>query len=308
MTKQYYYTAYGLNIESDITLDGLAESSEIYENIDVRIIIGKVPDEVPDLADSDYICHTINKDFYLFVKDFARYYIKNGEEIIIEPSENITIEDAKVFVYGTCLGVCLIVKKILPIHCSAVEINGKSVLFVGDAGAGKSTIAIGLRGKGFRVIADDVIAVREEGGRYLACSGLRQQKISSDMAKHFNVDVSSLKRINLIDEREKYFLPLEDAYAADWLPIGSVIELAVGEDMLLEEVAGTKGLEILLRNTYRPMLIQPLGFAEGQFKSCSGIVKQAKIYRMTRPQNIITVEEELELIIDTFAGKEVSDG
>ena len=56
-------------------------------------------------------------------------------------------------------GALLMQRKILPLHGSAVAIDGKAYAIVGDSGAGKSTLASAFLNKGYQLLSDDVIAV-----------------------------------------------------------------------------------------------------------------------------------------------------
>jgi len=49
------------------------------------------------------------------------------------------------------------------IHASGAEHGGLGVLFVGPSGSGKSTLTLGLVQAGWRFLADDVVAVRQDG-------------------------------------------------------------------------------------------------------------------------------------------------
>jgi hypothetical protein len=59
-------------------------------------------------------------------------------------------------------------------HGSAVERNGRAVVFLGNGGAGKSTLALGLvMMKNYRLIGDDVICIsRSPDGRHMLLRGV----------------------------------------------------------------------------------------------------------------------------------------
>jgi hypothetical protein len=64
----------------------------------------------------------------------------------------------------------------LVLHASGAVTGSGACLFIARSGAGKSTIAAALGARGARVVADDAIAVRRDGGGLLAIgaySGLR---------------------------------------------------------------------------------------------------------------------------------------
>jgi len=58
--------------------------------------------------------------------------------------------------FGTVAALLLAWRGRVPLHGTAVEIDGQAVLICGNAGAGKSTLAAGLIGLGARLISDDL--------------------------------------------------------------------------------------------------------------------------------------------------------
>jgi hypothetical protein len=49
------------------------------------------------------------------------------------------------------------------VHASAVECGGRGILFSGPSESGKSTMAYACARRGFRVVSDDVVYLRDEG-------------------------------------------------------------------------------------------------------------------------------------------------
>jgi len=54
------------------------------------------------------------------------------------------------------------------IHASAVEMAGRGLLILGPSGAGKSSLALALMALGARLVADDRVILRADGGRLIA--------------------------------------------------------------------------------------------------------------------------------------------
>lgn len=58
--------------------------------------------------------------------------------------------------YGTLTAILLAWRGLIPVHASAVEIEGLGYLICGASGAGKSTLAAALIAQGARLISDDL--------------------------------------------------------------------------------------------------------------------------------------------------------
>ena len=75
-------------------------------------------------------------------------------------------DHVRLYILGTCMGALLLQRKILPLHGSAIAINGKAYAIVGDSGAGKSTLASAFLNKGYQLLSDDVIPVSLSNEEY----------------------------------------------------------------------------------------------------------------------------------------------
>lgn len=61
--------------------------------------------------------------------------------------------------YGTVVAILLAWRGRVPLHASAVEIDGHAVLIAGPSGAGKSTLCHALAHQGGRLVSDDLSAL-----------------------------------------------------------------------------------------------------------------------------------------------------
>lgn len=61
--------------------------------------------------------------------------------------------------FGTVVSIMLAWRGMVPLHGSAVEIDGRALLIAGRAGAGKSTLCAALTERGARLISDDLTAL-----------------------------------------------------------------------------------------------------------------------------------------------------
>lgn len=66
--------------------------------------------------------------------------------------------------YSTVAGLALAGIGLLPMHASAIELDGRAFLFAGSAGAGKSTITAELLAYGARFLGDDLTVISPPDG------------------------------------------------------------------------------------------------------------------------------------------------
>ncbi len=110
------------------------------------------------LAEGSYY-QAADGQFLLRVADVAAYYVTNGGQIVVQPDGKESGHLSRLYLLGTAMGVLLMQRGMVPMHGSTVDINGGGVVFTGVSGAGKSTMAAGLRRLGHSLLADDVSAI-----------------------------------------------------------------------------------------------------------------------------------------------------
>jgi hypothetical protein len=293
--KKYRYEIYGLVIESDFMHEELVPSDKPTQ---VTIINGKVPIEFDHLLYSNDHFKASKNEFLFRLEGVAKYYISNGNKIIVEPYEGADLTSVKLYILGTSLGVIQFQRGVFPIHGSAAVIDQKGVIITGVTGAGKSTLSMALRQKGYSFLTDDVAAVhfKSDGTPWVA-AGFPQQKLKSDSAQYTGVDVSSLRKVNV--DLEKYYVPVDKGFIYTPKQLMAVCEIIPShcEDISIQKVYGTQKLTTLMNHTYRAQLIPFFKMEIERFKYCSNIAQQIQVFQMIRPINKFTLEEQIEYLV-----------
>ncbi len=96
--------------------------------------------------------------FLFLIPETAIYCIEDGARITVAPLAGADADKVRVYLLGTCMGALLMLRRMLPLHGSAVVIDGRAYSFLGDSGVGKSTLAAALVHRGYPFLSDDVIA------------------------------------------------------------------------------------------------------------------------------------------------------
>ncbi|HYD16567.1 MAG TPA: hypothetical protein VEB03_01040 [Candidatus Nanoarchaeia archaeon] len=184
------YGLYGLRIQSSVPIYGLSRVAE-FGPADLRVMVGERPAWTLDLdlarervlystecADEDsepnlrvWAIH----DYQMFLLRYA-----GGIEFLIDatgtsvwtwwPSSQ-SFSTACMYLVGPVLGFVLQLRGYTSLHASCAAAEGGVIGFVGDCGAGKSTIAAALAERGYQVLSDDVLALRSHNGGFLVQPG-----------------------------------------------------------------------------------------------------------------------------------------
>lgn len=294
MGKKYSYSAFGIQFESDFILPELNTCTG--GSADVKILYGNVPSEIHSPYEEDDYYQIAENEFLFSVDGVASYYVTNGEQVIVQLF-NQDLREVRLYLLGTVMGVLLMQRGIIPIHGSAVVIEGRCIIFVGVSGAGKSTVVAALRKNGHSLLADDISAVKiDENGLPWIQSGYPQQKLWQDSASMLGIDTTPLQR--LCKDMDKYAVPVSEGFSGHSMLLNSVYEINVqpGNDIAILPVLGVEKVKIIINHTYRLELLEGLGLKLAHFKKCATMAKHISVFCLKRPESVPSLDRQVDIL------------
>jgi hypothetical protein len=304
------YTAFGLQIDSELRLPWLLPGSG--RPSDVKIRLGSVPTTLPDpLVKGSHFEATL--DTFLFrVKDVARYLVVKGEQIIIDRAPDGPEDLLDVFLMGSCFGALMHQRRLLVMHASSIQTAHGAVLFVGPSGHGKSTLLAALVDRGYAMLADDVTAIEVESQSVpVAFASFPRMRLGVEAATRVGISVDSLPRAT---DTGKCLVPVEN-FCTQALPVHAIYALSVHEatNIKVAPVDTLHRFAIVGTNTYRYSFLEGLGLRQVHFHAAARLAKAVQICRITRPaapfmldELVARLEEEFGAPPGTAKEKEVS--
>lgn len=292
-------SAYGLRIASALELPELplAEAGDV--PADVRIRFGVVaadglPGEGRQLGP---FLWAGPRTFWLEVPQVARYLIRNGNDICIDPAPGSDPDSLRVFLLGSGFGALLFQRGLLVLHGNAVRIGGQCMVCVGPSGAGKSTLAAAFLQRGYPVMADDVVPVDAD---CRALSGVPRIKLWQDAASQFGLDTGTLRRIR--PGLEKFSLPVAIDADATALPVRWIYILSSSNherDFVIRPIQGMQRFQPLRSNTYRMSYLQGMGLGGDHLGLVGRLAGRIHLAQVVRPVEGFTA--------DALAGRILAD-
>lgn len=298
----YYYKLYGLNIKSDFYLEELSHSEhKSLDNIDVNIICGKCPKTLDNIKVSNYY-YTVCENEAMFSPDeCGTFYIKDGNTIIIEPIDNCNYQHLKAYLFSRSFAILMFQRNTVALHGSSIIFGDKAYAFCGHSGAGKSSLSAALTLKGYNLLSDDLsVLAFDKNNKPLIHSGFSHNKLCEDTMKHFNISSENLVKVD--NFANKYAIPSLKTFVNTTFPLSVLIELNIDykntydNNVHLEEIHGQEKLQIVFRNIFRYQLLDDVGFKPQYLKQCLNIVKNIRIFKLTRPDKLFTLDKQIELI------------
>ncbi len=302
------YKAFGLRISSDIPLPELPFANIDDNECDVTIERSDGPLLSMELVPGDVFVS--KKDQVLFrVPNAGIFLIQDGKRIIFSPFDGADEDEIRLYILGTCMGAILLQRKIIPLHGSAIAINGKVYAIVGDSGAGKSTLASAFLQRGYQLLSDDVIPVSLSNAEVpIVTPAYPQQKLWLESLNHFGMDSAHYQRLFVRDT--KFAIPVESQFANEPLPLAGIFELVKGDypEIAIQPIEKMQRFYTVYSHTYRNFFIQGLGLMEWHFDMSSKMMNKIHVHRITRPTTRFTANELVELILTTLKMEEKIHG
>lgn len=294
-----FYNGFGLSIISEIPLPEFTEHFGDSHLIDVEIRkqdLTSIWAELADHANS----FVVKDNMVMFqVEGAAIYLIENGNKIVVSPYEGADEDQIRLFLLGTCMGVILQQRKVLPLHGSVIAIEGKAYAFVGDSGAGKSTLASAFLKKGYQLLTDDVIPVQfSEDGCPVVIPSYPHQKLWQQSLDQFGMESSQLRP--LFGRETKFAVPVNSQFLQSPLELGGIFELvkSTEEEINVKPIQGLERLHTLFKHTYRNFLISRGGLMEWHFSASTLIANKVELFQLQRPVSRFTANDLTEVILD----------
>lgn len=299
--KSEYFRAFGLTVLSEIHLPELVPLKGVTQDkIDIMIEIDNLAELWENLSVTPQQRFVVTEDLVIFnVPDIAIFSVKEGRIITVSPNNDYDEEIARLYILGTCMGALLMQRRIYPLHGSAIVINGKAYAFVGDQGAGKSTLAATFLNKEYHLLSDDVIGITfSKDNVPFVIPAYPQQKLWQESLVEFGFDKHQYRSI--YGRETKFCVPVVSKYFPESLPLAGIVELTKSNNnsININRIVGLERLRTLSYHTYRNFLIPGLGLIDWHFNSSAIIANQIELFRLERPNNRFTANELASLILD----------
>ena len=279
------YWAYGIRIDAEIICPELPLHPQPIGNPDVTIRLLPSIESVAENLENGYF--EVRPGFFrLAVAGVAQYLVEEGNRISAEPVAGAAPEEIRLFLLGSAMGALLYQRGLFPLHGSAVETAWGAMIFVGEQGVGKSTLAAQFHHKGYRLLSDDVcaVAVGPEGMQVLPA--LAQFRLCADAYERLGTPESA--RFDV----DKFVVPMGEGYCTAPAPLRAIHILGVHENEApnFEVLRGFDRVQRLLENLYRPQYLKGQSTQSDLMRMAGNIAQQTTIAAVTRRRDAAAIE------------------
>lgn len=303
MKKKYTYRAFGLIISSEIIIPEFIHASG---ESHVDISLGEIPETISNIYKQGFRYQISKNEFLLRFKSWAEFYVKDGEKIIIQPMEGVDERDVRVFLLSPIVGILLHQRGYLPLHSSGICYNNGAVLFAGNSGSGKSTIALAMnRHFGHKLISDDITVVNLDKGKTVINSSFPSVKLWQDGLEKFEIPIEEVPVIR--KDVLKYRYDNSAGFYDGKLSPSHLffVEPSEVKQAQITEIKGTEKFNLLRQNIFRKNMIDEL-YSSEHFVISSALLNQVSCFKIVRPKNNCDPEKLAEIVHEVLqkTGKE----
>ena len=263
--------------------------------LSVSVKLAAVPESIPGAAVFDEFCQVAPDAYLLDMPGVARFLVEGGNLVRVQLAADAPLADVCSFLLGSVFGALCHQNGLLPLHASAVEQDGAVTAFLGDSGAGKSTMAACLQARGRRIVSDDICLLEDgpDGMGVVPVAGW--VKLWRQSLDHLGEQPDERNRVFTADDKFRLYL---DPVMCGRPTLKNIIVLARGESdsPRLEPLATVETLAAMMELTYLAYVVELTGGHAALFQRCARALSQAKGYRLILPWGLVHMDGVLDLL------------
>jgi len=230
------------------------------------------------------------KSLWLRFERLADFQIsEGGKKISCYPMVGIPEETIRHLFIDQVMPRCLAYQGKIIVHGSAVQHSHGLLIFLGDSGVGKSTLAGDFHQAGMPALSDDCVLIKESRKRIVAVPSYASLRLWEDSADTLFASMAfqsiahySAKRQLLLDEQG-----IPGFYKG--LPVISVIVLShapknINEEIMLTSLSCQQAYIEFIKHTFQLFMNDPVKI-ENHMKKLARIIPMLPVYRLNIPHN-----------------------
>lgn len=288
MSKDYFYRAFGLTIQSEFELPELVAQKPAVLEPDILIHCGAVPRNTPQI--------TLDEEVAL-QHPGAGFLIRHGSNVVAAVRPGTDPAVVRALLLGRVMGFVFRQRGWLPLHASGALVDNQCILFLGSVRAGKSTTAAAFHRQGHLVVTDDVAPVRiDKDGHCILQSAWSYVRLHADSAamlsdRHYPADLEGAKHRYTLDSREGGALyPVRCAYAIEF-----------GDEIAAEPIDRIRAIPLLSRYCFVRHNQMSREALQNHVKNCSAVASRIPVRRLIRPRSLDALPDLVRFVQQDLA-------
>lgn len=279
---------------------GITYAQQEDHAVDVVIRFGPTPVGLRGPARSSRRVQIRDGEWLLHLAPDVRILASRGREITVDAPDTWPPAEIAAWVQGPATVAVLYQRGLIPLHASAVSVDGRIVAFFGPSGAGKSSLAAACVAAGARFVTDDVFVASLGGdGGMVGYPGPVSLRLDPAAASR----LSGRRLFQMVADHDgKLLATPEDGGITRPEPIGAVVVLRVGGQLGCEPISDLELHADPHTLLHRPRLSTALGAGVATAELLSALTRRVQAWQLVRPASAWTLAECLDRIGPVLGG------
>ena len=303
----YNYTAFGLDISSELEFNELSLCENTSELPDLVFRLVDLGCEIPPIGSPAIFDFDDDLKCQMTWPGILSARISGPDLVEVQVYPEVSRRLVPFALLGPVLGWVLHLRGLLVLHASAITWHGKTIALIGDKGAGKSTTATAFLRAGARLLTDDLLAIDLANFNRPTClpayAQIKLVKETSEQVRPPGSNPLPLvwddfpKRQYRLGEMQQTPMPCDYVFVLN----------RTEHDLSLEWLKGIDAVASLMRFTYNTRFTDAparLQKPDQRLKNCASIALSARVGRFHVPHDLDQLDEAIRFVGDTISLKE----
>ena len=288
----FMYEVYGLTISSEFEIQEL-NSCNPDSPIDVVVKFANLG----LIKNATEVSFSFSENQQTIVLPAVGAFVINGlNSVLVEPKSGVGHDFLAVPFLGPVLAILLYSRGLFVLHGSAIVRKGLAYGFLGDKGAGKSTLAaMLLNNENVELLTDDLLVVNKD---FEVLCGYSQLKLSDEALGYSNQNLGHVRPPPIEQFPKNQFL-LKKRATFKSVPMGGIFELKRDTGARIEAIPISEAIRVLLRFSYiarfTDRLVDP-SEKQNLFSLASNIASTQRVNRIYVPDCISKLKDVIRIL------------
>jgi hypothetical protein len=278
-------------------------SAEVTMERETRVSYGPVRHRLIDQPLNIASWQISGDEFLLRASADHYFFYKKGQGITVHRGAGADVSEESLWLNGSVYAAIASINGLLPIHASAVALDGSVFAFTGPTGAGKSTLVAALGKRGLPMFCDDTLVIDPSNPDRLMClPGHKRLKLTPDAIEM----TGAIRAEKVSDDVDKYYSRSESGEVGVALPLEQLIFLEEGPDPAILPIVGFEQFKRMNDDHYTAHLYAGAREFDGRarFVHLSELAKRVPMACFVRPLKWERFAEGVEFLTDKLAHRE----
>jgi hypothetical protein len=275
--------AYGLVVQSDPLLLPPVSDAQV---VDVVVRYGALDplEHLPVRGDRVFLQLPLD----------LRLLICSGCEVVVDVPLNFDPAVLRAYILGTAMAFILRQRGLLVLHASCVARGDRAIAFLGGSGWGKSTLASAFHQQGYRLITDDVMALRLDTDLPQVVPSFPEVKLLPDAMAAVGAGKDEIPMLHSLSH--KHIQRLESRFALGPVPLKQLFVLRAGEVNDIQPIPRAQAFSELIQHSRAAKMLHDDTCKIQHFHQCSNLAKNVPMAYLHRPRSLDRLPQLLDFI------------